>query len=272
MLPSLLLALALPAAAQDHCAPITLRDLRDLPSPGVLVLGENPGYANQLRRAARVVRAMRDRGEPVTLALEVLPETAGGAIERLRAPEPDLERVERDLRWSEVTDLPYAPYRPLLALGLTTVPRPVTLRPVGPPPDLRKLGPIDLSTDLLRRIEDLAGPSLPLQARQPVAAARAASDTRIAETAIAGWGGEGVLILVVDRGRVAGGGGLTWQIERRTEAPVWAATLDWRDHDCIGGLWQWSDPILRLALPRLPKAREPETSATDRAPEIAQSP
>ena len=251
MLLSILLLLVSPAAADDGCAPITLRDLRDLPSPGVLVLGESPGYASQLRRAARVVRALRDRGEPVTLAIEVLPETAGGPIEQLRGPDPDLDRAERDLRWSEHSDLPFAAYRPLLALGLTTVPRAVTLRPVGPPEDLQPTGTPDLSTALLRRIEDLAGPTLPLQARHRVAAARATADARIAETALAGWGGEGVLILVVDRGRVAGRGGLPSQLKKRTEAPVWAATLDWRDHDCLDGLWQWSEPTLRLSLPAL---------------------
>ncbi|TVQ94779.1 MAG: hypothetical protein EA397_00875 [Deltaproteobacteria bacterium] len=246
---TLLLSL-LSAQASEACSPVTLRDLAALPSPGILVLGGNPGYATQLRRATRAVRALRDRGEPVTLAIEALPESAGGPIEQLQGPKPDLDAAREALRWDDRTDLPYAPYRPLLALGLSTVPRRVTLRPVGPPSRLSDLEAAELPTALIRRIGELE-PTLSPTGRTRVAQARAASDAHIAQTALAGWSGEGHLVVVVDRNRVAGEGGLPWQLRERTSTPVWAATLDWREHDCVDGTWQWSEPTLRLAFPRL---------------------
>lgn len=246
---ALLLTLLSPARADRGCAAIHLRDLVDAPTPGVIILGESPGYALDLRRAARVVRALRDRGQPVTLALEVLPVEVGGQLASLAAPDPDLDHARAMLHWDQTTALPFAPYRPLLALGLSSVPRPIRLVAVGQPAAPTTPAPAEAPAALVDRLSDLAGPGLPYSFRLPLAAARAATDAAIAETALAAWDGRGTLVIVADRTRVAGDGGLPFQVAQRTPKAVTAATLDWRDLDCVDSTLQWQEPTLRLALP-----------------------
>lgn len=243
------LLLALTAQADRGCAAVQLRDLLDAPSPSVLVLGESPANRRQLRRAARVARTLRDRGIPVTIALEVLPTALQSAIAEHRSPEPDLEHFRAMVRWQNRIDVPFDPYRPLLALGLSTVPRPVRLIAVGPPRVPTERPTAEAPAALVERLSDLAGPDLPYVARLPLAAARVASDTAIAETALGAWDQQGVLIVVADRTRVAGRGGLPDRLASATDLPVRAATLDWRDQDCVDGTWQWLEPTVRAALP-----------------------
>jgi hypothetical protein len=262
----LLIALAASSHADRGCAAIDQRDLLDVPAPAVLVLGEEPGWARDARRAARVARALRDRGVPVTLALEALPAAVAPTLDGLRAPEPDLERARDALAWDTIRDVPYAPYRPLLALGLASVRRPTTLLAVGQPPVPATPPPTEAPAALVARITEIA-PDLPYAARVPVAAARAATDVALAEAALAGWTGQGVLVVVADRSRVAGDGGLPYQLAARTDAPVRAATLAWRDIDCVDGTWQWRPPTISVALPELlvtPRAEPPATAGIGR--------
>jgi hypothetical protein len=153
------------------------------------------------------------------------------------------------LRWEQRTALPFGPYRPLLALGLSTVPRPVRLVAVGQPTVPATPAGSEAPAALVERLTDLAGPGLPYTVRLPLAAARAATDAAIAQAALAAWDGRGALVIVADRTRVAGHGGLPFQVAQRTAEPVTAATLDWRDLDCVDGTLQWQEPTLRLALP-----------------------
>lgn len=242
MLP-LLLALLAPAATD--CTAVGLSDLRELPRPTVIVLGESPGHFRDLRRAARLVRALRDHGESVTLALEVLPAVRADEIAEHQGPEPDLDHMRAMLQWERTIQAPFAPYRPLLALGLTRAGRPVTLLAVGQPPVLPNAPPVTPSRELTERLAQLAGDDLPYVAREPLARARATTDAHIAEEALHGWSGEGVLVVVADRTRVVGPGALPMQLADRSDAPVRAATLDWRDQDCIDDTWQWRDTAQR---------------------------
>jgi hypothetical protein len=243
-----LLALSAVAVPAEGCAPVTLDQVVQGPTPRVVVLGEQPGDPVDLRRATRAVRALRDRG-PVLLGLEAVHQDQDRALQALRAPLPDLDAVADRVDWAEHWRGDPAAYRPLLALGLTDVPGGVELIAVGTDP----VGPRDADVDVPagepERLARLAGEQLPYTLRRPLARARAWSDDRLARTALGAWDGEGVLVLVVDQTRVAGRGGLAWHLRQRTEAEVVPVVLSWSDLACTDGTLVWSPPVLRASLP-----------------------
>ena len=99
------------------------------------------------------------------------------------------------------------------------------------------------------RLATLAGSSMPSFMRDRLARTRTWSDQVMAERALNAWNGEGYLVVVADRTRVAGAGGIDWQLAQRTETPIIAATLDWADADCVDGGLQWKSPTLSASLP-----------------------
>lgn len=250
MLSLLLSLIAAPAsAAEGGCAPVSLSDLTADEAPAIVILGETPGEPDDLRRAVRVVKALRRKGH-VTLALEAVHHTQTSALDALRSPTPDLDAVPDQVAWTEHWTWPYAGYRPLVELGLSDVVG-IDLIAIGP----NKAAPAGthLSTipsGYADRLAVLAGADMPRDMRDRVAQARTWGDAQMAERALDAWKGEGYLVILADRTRVAGPGGVDWQVRQRVNAtPVVAATLDYADLDCVDGTLQWQGPWMRIAGP-----------------------
>lgn len=246
---SLIAAAQSPDAPEPGCAAVSLEDLVQTPAPAVVVLGESPGETDDLRRATRVVRALRGRAR-VTLAIQAVHEDETTNLAALSAPEPDLDRVPAAVGWDEHWPWAYEAYRPLIALGLSDVPGGVDLVAIGPDaaPSADARVPV-VRTGYPERIARLSGDTVPPAMRTRMAQARTWGDSRMAERALGAWDGTGFLVVVADRTRVAGPGGVDWQIRQRTNAPVTAAVLDWSDIDCTDGTLLWRAPTLRAALP-----------------------
>lgn len=245
----LLSLLATPAPATEACEPVTLADLIPDAAPAIVVLGETPGEPDDLRRATRVVKALRGRG-PVTVAVEAVHHSRDGSLQALRAPSPGLERLAAAVDWEQHWRWPVDGYRPLFDVGLSDVPGGVRLIAVGPdraPPVGMRLS--TLPAGYGDRLARLAGQELPVSMRERLAEARTWSDARIVERALNAWKGEGYLVIVADRTRVAGPGGVDWQLRERVSDPVIAATLDWSDLDCVDGTLQWRSPLAWLTTP-----------------------
>lgn len=257
MLPLLLLSSAL---AADGCAAVDLNDVVADDAPSVLVLGEHPGAPADLRRATRVVRALRDRG-PVTLALEAVGADRDRALQTLRGPEPDLDAVPSTVGWSDHWPGPYAAYRPLMAEGLTDVPSGVSLVAVGITGAPTADDTVDVAAGDIERIARLAGEGLPFSMRHRLARARAWSDGEIADAALDAWSGEGTLVIVVNRIRAAQDGGVPFQLRSRTDTPVRSVILGWTDQDCGHGSLVWRPPALRATLPAWLLPDEPAPAA-----------
>ncbi|MFK7927138.1 MAG: ChaN family lipoprotein [Myxococcota bacterium] len=246
---SLIPALAQQAAADQGCVPIGLSDLVQVEAPAVIVLGESQGETDDLRRAAQVVRALRDR-DRVTLALQAVHEDETRNLDALSAAVPNLDKVAEAVGWQEHWPWPTEGYRPLLALGLADSPGGVDLIAIGPndAPDADARIPV-VPTGYPERLGVLSGDTLSPTMRTRLAQARTWGDSRMAERALGAWDGKGYLVVVADRTRVAGRGGVDWQLRQRTDSPVVAAILDWSDQDCVDGTWLWSAPTLRASLP-----------------------
>jgi len=245
----LILALAGLASATDGCAAVSLPDLTAAPAPAIIVLGETPGEDDDLRRAARVVRALRDRAR-VTLAVEAVHASRATDLTALRATTPDLSAVPTAVDWEDHWAWGYDGYRPLFALGLSDVPGGVDLVAIGqdpaPPAGTRVTS---VPAGYADRLAFLAGKELPFTMRDRLARARTWADARMAEQALNAWNGEGYLVIVADRTRVAGPGGVDWQLAQRTQTPLVAATLDWADMDCTDGTLQWRSPAVSVSGP-----------------------
>lgn len=248
MIPLLLASLA-SAANPDGCSAVALSELTRADAPAIIVLGETPGEPDDLRRAARVVRQLRGRAD-VTVAVEAVHHTQGRALAALRAPEPDLDAVPGSVRWEAYWRWPYEGYRPLFELGLSDIPGGVTLVPVGPeqaPPAGTRITTLPDGYD--DRLARLAGPEMPASMRGRLAEARTWSDAQIVERALDAWKGEGYLVIVADRTRVAGPGGIDWQLAQRVTDPVATAVLDWADLDCVDGTQQVRAPRVTVSVP-----------------------
>lgn len=263
-----LAALAQPdGTATEGCAAVSLEDLVRSPPPSILVLGENPGEVDDLRRAAKVVRALRDRG-PVTIALQAIHSDEARNLEGLMAPEPALDRVADAVAWAEHWPHAIDGYRPLLALGLSDSPGGVHLVPIGtdPAPNASTNVPI-VPNGYAERLAVLAGDTLAPTMRTRIAQARTWSDQIMAESALAAWDGKGYLVVLADRTRVAGPGGIDWQLAQKSEESQLSVILDWSEQDCVDGTLQWHASTLRASIPSFmaPK-RAAEATVETRSP------
>lgn len=227
-------ALLLTSALAASCPTVTSAELAELPTPGVLVLGERHGDRGDLRRARRAVRALARRG-PVTLALEAAHEDVQAELDRLASGDLRLRDLADALRWSETWGYAWRPYRRLFALhrrGVRLVAAGLTL---GPAPDERQVPIPDGYAEVLAEVLAAHGgtPDDAMKAR--FARSMAWRDLRIGELSLAGFDGRGALVILTGRGHVEGGRGTPWQLEQMGAPPVQTALLAPPDGACEPG-------------------------------------
>lgn len=220
------LATAFGQEAAD-CDRVAVADVRDIPPPAIIVLGERRGTQPDLWRAATVVRSLARRDE-VAVALADLAAHHQPVLDQLATTSwTDFRSL---VAWD---DLPLWPYKPLLAHAR----RGGTVSAVGVPPAARP-------KDATAPIPPGYGPALAasmgahpvaVDAESAFAQTVAWLDHAVAREALRDWSGLGYLVIVVDRFHVEGGRGVSWQAERLANVPVHAFLLAGAEPLCAPG-------------------------------------
>lgn len=240
----MMLLLAALAHAQESCDYVGLYSAIDeVSAPAILVLGERKGTPLDLDRAERLVGALTRSGDPVTLAFEAIDASFQAVledVERNAIPaEAIAERVEWDDRWGFSSEA----YLPLLARGAMGVDLVAAGLPYG-------LKPADavvaVPSGYYFALSDSMGDApVPVSFEETLTNAFAWRANQIAAAAIAGWSGEGFLVIVADRALVEGGLGVSWHAARLAEVPVRAVVLANADSPCIAGDRVWRNLLGR---------------------------
>ncbi len=232
------------ALAQDACDYVGLSSAIDgLAAPAVIVLGDRKSTPRDLDRADRLVQALERQGEPVTLAFEAIEaefQPVLEDVERNAIPAAAVaERVDWDDRWG----FAFEPYLSLLANGTAGVDLVAAGLPYGIKP-ADAIVPVP-SGYFFALSPTMGDAQVPVAFEETFVQAFAWRAHRIAANALAGWSGEGFLVILADRALVEGGLGVSWQAERLSEAPVRSIVLSNADSPCHPGDRVWRDLLGR---------------------------
>lgn len=214
--------LTLVTALAGECERIGLADIKAVPAPAVIVLGERHGHQPDLARAARVVAALR-RTAPVRVALEAVHERFQPVLNDAAEGKVGEDDLPALLDWERSWGFAYAPYRPLVMAGQPGAPVIAAGLTLGPRPEDRAVPLPPRYLDLLRPA--MGGHPIPPGQEGTFVQSMAWRDLRIAELGLQGWDGKGYAVIVTGRGHVEGGLGVSWQAQRMTEVPVHAFVL-----------------------------------------------
>ena len=225
-------------ALAGECERVGFGAVVDVPSPGVLVLGERHGMQPDLLRASRVVRRFAREGE-VTVALEAVHRRYQGILDAYARQEIQPGQLPDALEWERSWGFAWAPYAPLVKASEDGAKVVAAGLDLGPRPD-GQATPIPPSyMDLLRPA--MGGHPIPPGEESRFVQSMAWRDHAIARAAMDGWDGRGRLVVVTGRGHVEGGKGVGWQLQRMTSVPVASAVLvPGKDAPCYAGdrLWR----------------------------------
>lgn len=227
------------AALAGECDLVGFSDVVEADEPTIVVLGERHGTQPDLRRAAKVVRALARRA-PVTVALEAVHHRYQPVLDRYATDVVEVGDLPALLNWEETWGFSFAPYRALVtASDLEDVTVVAAGLDLGSKPE-------DAEIPLPSRYVDILRPAMgdhpiPLGMEASFVQAMAWRDHEIARLAIKGWSGEGYLVIVTGRGHVEGGKGVSWQAGMLSKAPVESFVLKRTGDDpCFPGdrLWR----------------------------------
>ena len=233
---SLLLSMWMSPAAlgqeQGACERVSLGQVVSDPGPGILFLGERHGTTRDLNRAHKIVRKLAKHGE-VTLAIEAVPAASQDVLDRLALGKVPFDALPEALQWDQRWGFSFRSYEKLLKLYR----RDVRLIGVGQPFELR---PEDTTVALppgyALVLTDAMGDSpVPMELEPRLVQTMAWHDHRMAASALAGWSGQGWLVVLVDRTWLEGGLGAQWQATRLTDASVDAVLLADAGSRCYRG-------------------------------------
>ena len=207
MLTALLFALSAPFVESARaCEPVAVQEIEPH-APAILVLGERHGDRGDLARAAKIARRLA-REVPVTIALEAVRDEHQAALDQLEAGSIRPAGVREAARWEDSWGHDFGAYRKVLRLrGVRFVAAGPKL---GPKPAGEKIPVPDAYDEQLREVALAHG--MTEEDVPAFSAAQAWRDHRIAELALEGWSGDGVLVIVAGRGHVGGGLGIPWQL------------------------------------------------------------
>ena len=230
------LTLPLLVGAAGTCEPIGLKDLAEAPPGSVVVLGVRNGAQPDLARAARAVEALERAGVEVTVALDAVTDDQQGVLDKWRGGQIAAGGLVEALAWPQRFGFPFAAYeplfsdrsRPLIAAGVDLSYHPTADEAVRVPS--ARYEAIETGS---------AGAQVPAARQESLARAVVAQDQRIAELALARWTGDGVLVLVVDRFRVQGGGAVPDALRAETTRTVFDALLSLGGARCDGDDRVW---------------------------------
>lgn len=186
------------------CECVTIEAVAELSPPAVVVLGERHADRGDLKLARAVIDALAATA-PVTVALEAVDGSKQAALDRLGDGSLRVGQLDEATDWSSTWGHAFGPYKTVfraeaagfVAAGLALGPAPEG-REVPVPEGYRtKLGPMaeHHGMDPERFIGSMAW-----------------RDLGIAEQALAGWAGEGFLVVLAGRGHVSEGLGISWQL------------------------------------------------------------
>ena len=235
-----LLTVSISHAQAEGCEVTNAGLLAQLPTPAVIVLGERRGLWPDLRRAEKLARKLaRDR--PVTVALQAVAADRQPILDRYAAGELADSDLPELLGWSQGWTMDYSDYQDLVAGAdwggtVLAVGHPYEARPA----DAVAPMPPGYFTVLLDGIGEHA---MPVELEGPFATNTAWLDHRMAASAVQGWSGEGVLLILVDRLHNEGGLGVSWQVQQLTSAPVHNVLLAEANTPCYAGDLVWKDAL-----------------------------
>lgn len=192
-------------------------------APAVIVLGARRGMQPDHLRAGEVIRRLSRRG-PVTLAVDII--TTEGEVwhQQYIANGFGDDALPLALRWDAEVGFPWSVYRPLLTNDRITWVGVGVAYGRTPAEDAMIQIPMTLG-DRIR--ESSGGHDVPAGRQESLMRTIAWQEQEMATAAVNAWNGEGYLVLLADRFRVQGEGGLSWQVARQTSAPVSTHLLAW---------------------------------------------
>lgn len=217
--------LATALAGDTTCDVIGMKDVLATPAPAVLVLGDRSGTEPDLRRAASIARRL-GADQPVTLALEAVHAKYQPVLDAFAGGSVDAEALEGQLDWSHSWGFPYRPYERLVTGAVRGQKVVAAGSDLGDAPPGQKF-PVPQS--YMRVLGDaMAGSDVPPDHERAFVRAMAWRDHEIAADALAGWDGQGYLVIVTGRGHVEGGKGVAWQVaQARPNVTVDSFVLAW---------------------------------------------
>lgn len=227
------------AFADDSCRSITLPDITAVPEPAIIVLGERRGAAIDNARTLKTIRALQKKtAAPVVVAFDIVHHDSQHVLEKYTSGALDDTELEGALSWNTQTEAAFTPYRKLFdaavsqgsihAVGSDLDPTPKDVTPPIP----------GVYPGLVNSVVPDGDLGFGLDAK--IAKTMAYWDYQIANRAANEWDGRGYLVIVTERARVEGGGGVPWQLVRGQDKPVYAFLLAWAEPYCTAGDNVWS--------------------------------
>jgi hypothetical protein len=234
------------AFAGNGCKTIGLSDIAAVPSPAIIVLGVRPGAKPDLLRAARVLRRLQnDNAGPIVLAVDIVHHSKQHHLDRLVSGQTDLRSLEASLAWTENTAAAFQPYARLFSMGQQDVQLlAVGLDPTGLPDDIHPPVPGHYPA----MVSETVSGDLPYGLDGRIAKTLAYWDYQIALRSVNEWSGDGTLVILTDRAKVEGGGGVPWQLVQAGHESVYAFLLAWAEPFCEDGDNVWAKVPLLFAL------------------------
>ena len=225
--------------ADDACHSITLPDITAVPESAIIVLGERRGAAVDTARALKAIRGLQKKTNgPVTVALDIVHHKYQHVFEQYTSGSLEVTRLEEALSWSTQTEAAFTPYRKLIDAARAQG----SIHGVGS--DLSAT-PKDISPPIPGVYPALINSVIPdgdlafgMDAK--IAKTMAYWDYQIANRALNEWDGQGYLVILTERARVEGGGGVPWQLVRAQDKPVYSFLLAWAESYCTPGDNVWS--------------------------------
>lgn len=226
------------------CDKITLSDIAAVPEPAIIVLGERRGAHPDVGRAARVLtRLLKKTEQPVTLAADIVHHNYQNHLDRYASGKINRDELEANLEWSKNSGTQFAPYGRIFRLsekGLRL--QAVGSDLVGPPDDLQVPVPGVYPTLVSSVIPD---GEMEFGLDNRIAQTMAYWDYQVAMRALNDWNGQGYLVILTERARTEGGGGVPWQLTHASDHAVYAFLLAWAEAYCGEGDDVWAaNPIL----------------------------
>jgi len=221
------------ASVPTTCIKTSIGRVLDFDAPAVLVLGERKGTLPDLSRARKIVKKLAARG-PVTVAIQAVRTDHQTVLDQLSAGTIPIEQVPGLLDWENSWGFPFEAYQPLLETAVSTKSKLVgigqdfTLRPsdqiVQSPPGFFQI------------LADPMGDNpVPAELESKYVEFVSWAAHGLANTALSAWDGKGVLVIVVDRYFVEGGGGVPFQVQQLSQAKVSSAILVDAESRCYPG-------------------------------------
>lgn len=227
------------AFAEDACSTISLSDVVSVPESSIIVLGARRGAQPDVARAQRVIKALQAKTQhPVTLAIDFVHHSFQGQFDAFGQGHLDPLELETQLEWTQHSATTFKPYGRLFK----TVVEHGMIYAVGsdlesPPPDVGTPIP-GVYPDMVNSV--IPEGQLVFGLDNRIAETMAYWDYQIANRALNEWDQQGYLVILTDRSRVEGGGGVPWQLVQRKTPPVYAFLLAWAEPYCTEGDNVWA--------------------------------